>query len=88
MTHFIQTTLSDTRLHIRHQIHPEGDLRPVKRCLLDDTLGTIRHISHDHIVGLIGSVAEEVTFENRLSGACWMILLAQSVTSATITSSA
>ena len=67
VTHFIQTTLTDTRLHIRHQIHPEGDLRPVERCLLDDTLGTVCHISHNHIVGLIGSITEEVTLENRLS---------------------
>ena len=67
VTHFIESALADTGLNVCHQIDPKGNLRTVKRCLLDDTHGTIRHIGYDHIIGLVGGIAEEIALENRLS---------------------
>ena len=66
VTYFIQSASGDTRLHTRHQIHPQGYLRTVKGCLLDDALGAWGHIRGDNILCLIGSVAQEVTLEHRL----------------------
>ena len=66
MTHFIESAFADASLHIRHEIDPEGNLRTIKRGLLDQTLGAIGNISKNDIISLISRIAEEITLEDGL----------------------
>ena len=63
MPHFVESTLSDACLYIRHEIDPKSNLCTIQWRLLDDTLGTISHIIHDDIISLISGIAKEIAFE-------------------------
>ena len=63
VAHLVEAALANTRLHACHQIAPEGNLRAVERGLLDDAFGTIGDIGEDDLVGLIGSITEEIALE-------------------------
>ena len=63
----IKTCVCKTCLDTCHQITPEGNLCTIERWLLDNTFCTVCHIAYNHLILLIGSIAEEVTFENSLS---------------------
>ena len=62
----VETAMSDGCPYTRHEIHPEGYLGAVERCLLDDTLGAVGHVGYNHIVLLVGSIAEEIALEDCL----------------------
>ena len=65
----VETAMGDACLHSRHQVDPEGDFRPVEWCLLDDALGAVGHVGHDHLVLLVGRVAQKVALEHGASSA-------------------
>ena len=67
MTHFIKARLGHTSLHTSHKPNPQSHLSTVKRCLLDDALGAVSNIGHNYIVGLVGSIAQEISLEHCLS---------------------
>ena len=59
----VETAMSDGCPDTCHEIDPQGNLRTIKGCLLDITLGTIGHIGNNHFVLLVRSITEEVAFE-------------------------
>ena len=66
VAHLVEAALAEPRLHTRHQVAPEGDLRAVERGLFNDAFGTIGDIGEDDLVGLVGGIAEEVALEHGL----------------------
>ena len=63
MTHLVESTFADAGLHVRHEIDPEGNLRPVEGRLFDQALGTVGDIRQDDIISLIGGITEEIALE-------------------------
>ena len=70
VTHLVEAVARQTGGHVGHQIHPQADFRAVEGRLLDDALGAVAHIAHDHMVGLVRRIAQEIALEHglRLSG--------------------
>lgn len=63
MTHLVESTFADASLHVRHEIDPEGYLRPVEGRLFNQALGTVSDISQDDIISLVGCITEEIALE-------------------------
>ena len=57
-------TLQRTRLYVCHQIHPQGNLRTVQRCLFHKTLGAVARIGNGHLVGLVSRITQEVALKH------------------------
>ena len=66
VAHLVESAFSHACLYTCHQPHPKGNLRAVEGCLLDDALGAVCNVGDNHLVGLVGGVAEEIALENGL----------------------
>ena len=66
VAHLVESAFSHACLHTCHQPHPQGNLRTVEGRLLDDALGAVCDVGDNHLVGLVGGVAEEIALENGL----------------------
>ena len=64
MIHLVKTAVGKAGLHIAHQIHPQGNLSAIEGCLLDDALGTIGHIGHNHLISLICRIAQKIALKH------------------------
>ena len=63
MSRLIKAAIRLTCADTRHQIDPQGYLSTVEWRLFYNTLSTVAYVAGYHVVGLIGSITQEIALE-------------------------
>jgi hypothetical protein len=64
VTGFVESAGQQTGADVSHHVDPQTNLATVKGCLSDDALGAVAGVGQQHVISLIGYVAEKVALQN------------------------
>ena len=70
----IESAGQQTGADTGHHIYPQPNFAAIEGSLSDDALGTVAGVGQQHVVGLVGDVAEEVALDDRC-GSLQLLLL-------------